>query len=150
MTDAPHPPALDNPIDPPDGWRREHTEQYVASGGAEGHHWRGTTTLLLTTVGRRSGQGRRTPLIYGRDGDTYLIVASQGGSDHHPHWYLNLTTEPRVRLQVGAETFDAVARTATPQEKARLWPVMTAEWPAYDDYQAKTDRDIPVVILTRS
>ncbi len=148
MTDAPHRSDLDDPLDPPSGWHREHTQRYVATGGADGHHWRGTTVLLLTTRGRRTGRARRTPLIYGRDGDTYLIVASMGGSDRHPQWYLNLAADPGVRLQVGAETFDATARTATPQEKARLWPVMTAQWPGYDDYQAKTARDIPLVILT--
>lgn len=138
---------LNDPVDPPAGWQREHTDRYVASDGADGHHWRGTTTLLLTTRGRRSGTPRRTPLIYGRHGDAYLIVASQGGSDRHPQWYLNLNADPRVRLQVGSERFGAVARTATPQEKAQLWPVMTAQWPSYDDYQAKTSRDIPLVIL---
>jgi deazaflavin-dependent oxidoreductase (nitroreductase family) len=139
---------LHDPEDPPGGWQREHTQRYVATDGADGHHWNGTTTLLLTTRGRRSGRARRTPLIYGRDGDAYLIVASMGGSDRHPQWYLNLAADPRVRLQVGAEAFDAVARAATPEEKAKLWPVMTAEWPAYDDYQAKTERDIPLVVLT--
>jgi deazaflavin-dependent oxidoreductase (nitroreductase family) len=140
---------LDNPIDPPGGWQRQHTEEYVASNGANGHHWRGTTTLLLTTLGRRSGKARRTPLIYGRDGDRYLVVASKGGSAHHPEWYLNLSTNPRVRLQIGADVFDAEARTATPDEKARLWPIVTERWPAYDDYQANTERDIPLVIITR-
>jgi deazaflavin-dependent oxidoreductase (nitroreductase family) len=139
---------LDDPIDPPGGWQRRHLQEYVATGGAEGHHWRGTTTLLLTTRGRRTGQARRTPLIYGQDGETYLIVASKGGSRHDPEWYLNLSAHPRVRLQVGADVFDAVARTATPEEKARLWPIMTERWPAYDEYQAKTERDIPLVILT--
>jgi deazaflavin-dependent oxidoreductase (nitroreductase family) len=139
---------LDDPVDPPGGWQRTHTEEYVATDGAKGHRWNGTTTLLLTTRGRRTGTARRTPLIYGRDGETYLIVASKGGSPRHPEWYLNLAAHPRVRLQVGAERFDAGARTATPEEKARLWPVMTAQWPAYDDYQTRTDRDIPLVILT--
>jgi deazaflavin-dependent oxidoreductase (nitroreductase family) len=148
MSDVQDLSPLDDPEDPPGGWQREHTQRYAATDGADGHHWNGTTTLLLTTRGRRSGRARRTPLIYGRHGDEYLIVASMGGSDHHPQWYLNLAADPRVRLQVGPETFDAVARTATPEEKVRLWPVMTAEWPAYDDYQARTERDIPLVILT--
>lgn len=139
--------TFDNPTDPPGGWQRQHLEQYVASNGAEGHHWQGTTTLLLTTIGRRSGTARRTPLIYGRYGDEYLIVASKGGAADHPEWYLNLSADPRVRLQVGAEIVDAVARTATAEEKAQRWPVMTSQWPAYDDYQTKTDRDIPLVII---
>jgi deazaflavin-dependent oxidoreductase (nitroreductase family) len=140
---------LDDPIDPPGGWQRDHLRRYVESNGAEGHLWRdGTPTLLLTTVGRRSGKARRTPLIYGRDGDRYLVVASKGGADDPPEWYLNLRTEPQVRLQVGPDVFDATATTATPEEKARLWPVMTAVWPDYDAYQTRTRREIPVVVLT--
>ena len=95
-------------------------------------------TLLLTTRGRRSGQLRRTALIYGRDGDRYLVVASVGGSARHPAWYLNLTEHPEVEVQVGAERFAATARTAGPEEKPRLWSLMTAIWPAYEDYQRKT------------
>lgn len=140
---------LDNPIDPPHGWQREHVERYLASNGADGHLWNGVPTLLLTTRGRRSGKARRTPLIYGRDGEDYVIVASAGGSPTAPAWYHNLSADPRVRVQVMAERFDATARTATPEEKARLWPVMTAIWPAYDEYQAKTSRNIPIVILRR-
>jgi deazaflavin-dependent nitroreductase family protein len=141
---------LDNPIDPEPGWQRDHVQRYVASDGADGHLWQpGVHTLLLTTIGRRSGQARRTPLIYGRDGDRYLVVASKGGADTPPAWYVNLVANPRVRLQVGAEKFDATAQTASAEEKARLWPVMTAIWPAYDDYQKKTTRDIPVVVLTK-
>ncbi|MEH1013520.1 nitroreductase family deazaflavin-dependent oxidoreductase [Micromonospora sp. CPCC 206060] len=137
-------------LDSPEGWVAEHINRYVATGGAEGHEWRpGVFTLLLTTRGRRSGKLRRTALIYGRDGDRYAVVASQGGDPRHPAWYLNLLDDPQVEVQVGAETFRAVARTADPAEKARLWPVMTAIWPAYDGYQARTDRDIPVVLLER-
>ncbi len=139
---------LSTPVDPAPGWQRDHVEQYVATGGAEGHLWRGATTLLLTTIGRRSGQARRTPLIYGQDGDDYLVVASKGGADAPPAWYLNLSADPRVRVQVGDRVFDATARTAGPEEQARLWPVMTAIWPDYDDYQTRTQRRIPVVVLT--
>lgn len=133
--------------DSPDGWVREHIEDYVTSDGQKGHHWRGMTTLLLTTRGRKSGLLRRTALIYGRDGDNYLIVASNGGSAEHPLWYLNLAADPRVELQVGPDRFAARARTATPEEKARLWPVMAAIFPTYDRYEKKTRRDIPLVIL---
>ncbi len=138
---------LSNPVDPPAGWQRDHVERYVATDGAEGHLWNGVHTLLLTTKGRRSGEPRRTPLIYGRDGDRYLVVASKGGSPEHPLWYRNLLADPTVAVQVGAEKFTARARTATPEEKRRLWPVMAGIWPAYDEYQTKTDRDIPVVVL---
>ena len=141
--------TLDTPLDPPAGWQRDHVDQYVASAGEQGHFWNGVPTLLLTTTGRRSGQARRTPLIYGTDGDRYLVVASVGGADTPPAWYVNLVADPRVRLQIGAEVFDAVARDATPEEKPALWKTMTSIWPAYDAYQAKTARQIPVIILER-
>ncbi|HEX6447474.1 MAG TPA: nitroreductase family deazaflavin-dependent oxidoreductase [Streptosporangiales bacterium] len=128
---------------------KEHVERYLATDGAEGHDWRGTSTLILTTTGRRTGQPRDSALIYGRDGDAYLVVASKGGADDHPFWYLNLVDNPTVLVQVKGERFTAKARTASPEEKARLWPIMTKEWPAYDEYQEKTDRDIPVVVLER-
>lgn len=127
----------------------EHVRRYIETDGAEGHEWQNTTVLLLTTVGRRSGQRRTSPLIYQKHGDNHLIVASKGGSDQPPAWYLNLQANPEVEVQVLGDRFTAWARTATPEQKAGLWPIMTAIWPAYDEYQAKTDRDIPVVILQR-
>jgi deazaflavin-dependent oxidoreductase (nitroreductase family) len=139
----------DEVVDSPRGWVAQHIRTYVESGGEKGHHWRGTQTALLTTRGRKSGKLRRTPLIYGQDGDRYLLVASLGGADHHPLWYLNLVADPKVTLQVGADVFTGRARTASPEEKQALWPVMVGLWPDYDQYQAKTDRDIPVVIITR-
>ncbi|MFC4145724.1 nitroreductase family deazaflavin-dependent oxidoreductase [Micromonospora mangrovi] len=142
--------ANEQVLDSPEGWVADHIRRYVETDGAEGHEWRpGVFTLLLTTRGRRSGKLRRTALIYGRDGDAYLVVASQGGAPEHPAWYLNLLAEPEVQVQVGAETFTARARTAGPDEKPRMWRTMTATWPAYDEYQAKTDREIPVVVLDR-
>jgi deazaflavin-dependent oxidoreductase (nitroreductase family) len=137
--------VIDNPTD----WVNEHIRGYVESGGEKGHRWRGVNTLLLTTRGRKSGQLRRTALIYGRDGDRYLIVASIGGAPKHPNWYLNLVANPEVTVQVGPEVFQARARTATPEEKPPLWKTMATIFPTYDSYQAKTDRDIPVVILER-
>jgi deazaflavin-dependent oxidoreductase (nitroreductase family) len=125
-----------------------HVEQYRATNGEEGHDWQGTQTLLLTTTGRKSGEPRTTPLIYGRRGDDYLVVASQGGADTAPAWHLNLEKDPEVELQVKDKLFKAHARDATPEEKPELWKTMTAEWPAYDDYQKRTDREIPVVVLT--
>jgi deazaflavin-dependent oxidoreductase (nitroreductase family) len=133
--------------DSPKDWVRDHIEDYVASDGRKGHRWRGLPTLLLTTRGRKSGKLRRTALIYGRDGDNYLIVASYGGAAQHPQWYLNLVAHPEVELQVGAAKFAARARTAVAEEKPRLWLVMTAIYPTYDRYQEKTRREIPVVIL---
>ena len=134
-------------IDNPQGWVRDHIHDYVESDGKQGHLWRGFPTLLLTMRGRKSGKLRRTALIYGRDGKNYLIVASKGGAPAHPFWYLNLVANPEVQVQVNAEKFTARARTATPEEKKRLWPVMVGVYPPYAEYQAKTSRDIPVVIL---
>jgi deazaflavin-dependent oxidoreductase (nitroreductase family) len=126
---------------------QEHVDRYVATDGEEGHDWQDTHTLLLTTKGRRSGEARTLPLIYGRHGDDYLIVASLGGAPRHPWWYENLLEDPEVEIQVKGDKMRARARTATPDEKAELWPIMTKEWPAYDEYQKKTDRDIPVVVV---
>jgi deazaflavin-dependent oxidoreductase (nitroreductase family) len=126
---------------------RDHIEDYVTSDGAKGHRWRGMNTLLLTTRGRKSGLLRRTALIYGRDGDNYLVVASNGGAARHPQWYLNLATNPEVEVQAGADRFAARARAANAEEKPRLWAIMSAIFPTYDSYQARTKRDIPLVIL---
>jgi deazaflavin-dependent oxidoreductase (nitroreductase family) len=132
----------------PMGWVAEHTRTYLESDGEKGHIWvNEAPTLLLTITGRRTGQLRRTPLIYGQDGDNYLIVASKGGSDTPPEWYLNLVANPQVELQVGPERFPAVARDATPEEKPRLWQIMTKIWPDYDRYQSATERQIPVIVL---
>ena len=139
-------------------WAKQHVERYRASGGADGHIWSGFDgkgnfpCLLLTTTGRISGEPRTTPLIYGRDGDDYVVIASQGGRPTHPNWYLNLLAAPDVELRVKAETFRAAARSADLDERARLWPMMTEIYPPYDNYQAKAGdmREIPVVILTRA
>lgn len=142
---------LNSPLDPPDGWARDHVHRYVETDGREGHLWRkGAHTLLLTTKGRRSGKARRTPLIYGRDGDRYLVVASLGGADEHPQWYRNLLADPEVAVQVAADKFRARARPATEDEQRRLWPVMTGIWPDYDEYQKRTKRRIPIVVLEPS
>ena len=127
----------------------EHVRRYRETGGEVGHIWNGVPTLLLTTTGRRSGEQRTTPLIYGQDGDRYVVVASKGGAPRHPAWYLNLSAHPGVELQIKDERFRARARTATPNERERLWRRMAGIWPAYDDYQAKTEREIPVVVLER-
>lgn len=135
------------PIDSPSAWVKDHIDRYVATDGADGHDWNGTTTLLLTVKGRRSGNALRTALIYGRDGDNYIIVASKGGAPDHPSWYLNLTANPEVELQVKDQRFKAIARTATAEERPKLWAIMEKEWPAYNEYQEKTEREIPVVVL---
>jgi deazaflavin-dependent oxidoreductase (nitroreductase family) len=125
-----------------------HVERYEATGGAEGHDWEGRQVLLLTTTGRRSGAHRTNALLYGRDGDDYVVVASHGGSPQHPAWYLNLRAEPAVEIQVRDRVMAATASAASPHERARLWDVMTAQWPDYDRYQTRTGRQIPVVVLS--
>ncbi|MEJ8645764.1 nitroreductase family deazaflavin-dependent oxidoreductase [Streptomyces sp. MS1.HAVA.3] len=138
----------DNPTDPrPGSWQLDHVKQYVASNGSEGQQWNGTQTLLLTTVGRVSGKAVRTPLIYGEADGRYLVVASKGGDPEHPLWFRNLTAHPEVRIQVGAEILQGTARTANAEERAAYWPLMVKHWPAYDEYQAKTDREIPIVVI---
>jgi deazaflavin-dependent oxidoreductase (nitroreductase family) len=137
------------PLDSPWEWVAEHTRRYVETDGADGHDWKGVPTLLLTVTGRKSGKPRRTALIYGQDGDHYLIVASKGGAQEHPEWYRNLVANPEVQVQVLGDRFTARARTATPEERPRLWEQMAAIWPAYNEYQTKTSRIIPVVILER-
>ena len=129
---------------------QEHVERYRATDGEEGHEWQGTTCLILTTKGRHSGEQRDAPLVYRPWGDAYLVVASKGGAPEQPAWYLNLDADPDVEVQVKADRFRARARTATPDERPGMWKTMTEAWPAYDEYQAKTDREIPVVVLERA
>ena len=126
----------------------EHVRQYEATGGRTGHDWNGAAVLILHTRGRGSGETRKFPLIYGRDGRDYLVVASRGGSPEHPGWYKNLLAYPDVKIQVRDAVLPVTARTASAAEKKRLWPIMTAQWPDYDKYQAGTTRDIPVVVLS--
>src|SRR6476469_938662 len=128
---------------------KNHVERYRATDGLEGHKWNDTQTLLLTTKGRRSGEPRISPLVYDLHRGDHVIVASKGGAPEHPAWFLNLQADPHVEVQVGGDKFRANARVATPEERARIWPKMTAEWPDYDNYQRKTDREIPIVILDR-
>jgi deazaflavin-dependent oxidoreductase (nitroreductase family) len=125
----------------------EHVRRYRETGGEVGYIWNGAPTLLLTTTGRTTGEQRTTPLIFGRDGDAYVIVASKGGAPEHPGWYRNLAKTPAVELQVKDEVFPARAHTASADERERLWPLMAGIWPSYDEYQTKTDREIPVVVL---
>jgi deazaflavin-dependent oxidoreductase (nitroreductase family) len=130
---------------------KEHVRHYEETDGEYGHDWRGgTSTLLLTTIGHRSGEPRTTPLIYGRSGDDYLVVASHGGSREPPSWYVNLQHQPEVDVQVLGHRFRARARTATPEERPAMWREMTSHWPDYDRYQERTDREIAVVVLERA
>lgn len=126
----------------------EHVRVYRESAGERGYRWRGTTILLLTTTGRVSGEPRTTPLIHRTDGDRYVVVASKGGSPEHPSWYQNLQADPRATIEVRDQKIPVTASDAEGEERARLWAAMAEVWPAYDDYQAKTDREIPVVVLS--
>lgn len=138
-------------------WMVEHTNRYLASGGTDGHIYKMTQpgrpelnvpSLLLTTTGRKSGEKYIFPLFYGDTGDgSYVIVASKGGAPKHPQWYLNLQAQPEVEVQVGTRKLKAKARTATGAERSRLWEIALKFWPPYADYQQKTEREIPVVVL---
>jgi deazaflavin-dependent oxidoreductase (nitroreductase family) len=130
---------------------QEHVRKYRETGGQVGHIWKeGSTTLLLTTAGRRTGAQTTTPLIYARDGDDYVIVASNGGARNHPGWYRNLVKHPDVEVQVLDEVFPARARTAEGAERERLWVKVNEIWPHYEQYAHRTDRTIPVVVLERA
>ncbi len=127
-----------------------HVQAYRETDGERGYHWRGgTTILLLTTTGRSSGQDRTMPLIFRSDGDRWVIVASKGGAPDHPGWYKNLEASPDAEIQVRDQRIPVRATAAEGSERERLWKLMTQAWPAYDDYQARTDRQIPVVVLER-
>jgi deazaflavin-dependent oxidoreductase (nitroreductase family) len=129
----------------------EHVKRYRETDGEVGHIWKnGSTVLILTTEGRRTGEQRSTPLIYGRSGEDYLVVASKGGTDEPPAWYRNLEQNPNAQIQVLGDRFDVRARDASAEEKPEMWKTMTAQWPDYDAYQGNTDRDIPVVVLEKA
>jgi deazaflavin-dependent oxidoreductase (nitroreductase family) len=129
----------------------EHVRRYLETDGEVVYRWRnGAPILILTTTGRRSGEQRLKPLIFTEDDGRYVVVASRGGAPRHPDWYLNLSADPDVQVQVKADRFPARARTAEGDERERLWRRMAEIWPAYDDYQRKTERTIPVVVLERA
>jgi deazaflavin-dependent oxidoreductase (nitroreductase family) len=130
---------------------QEHVRRYRETDGEEGFVWReGSHILLLTTTGRKTGNRTTTPLIFGMDGENPVIVASQGGAPDHPGWYKNLVEHPDAEVQIKGETFAVRARDAEGDERERLWRMMNREWRHYDEYQQKTDRVIPVVVLERT
>lgn len=131
-------------FDSPHEWVARHVHRYLETNGQARP---GVNDLLLTTRGRRTGRLRRTALVYARDGDRYILAASNAGADRHPAWYLNLAADPDVIIQIGAQTRVATARTATPDEKPRLWQLMVATMPSYRGYQEATSRDIPIVVI---
>jgi deazaflavin-dependent oxidoreductase (nitroreductase family) len=136
-------------------WIKDHLERYLATDGADGYLWDASLgggkgmipTLLLTTVGRRSAHPLTLPLIFGRSGPNYVVVASKGGAPTHPSWYLNLQANPEVQVQVKADKFKAHAYTAGPEERPALWKKMVEIYGPYAQYQTKTERQIPVVVL---
>lgn len=128
----------------------EHVRVYRETDGARGYAWRGTSILLLTSTGLRSGDARTTPLIHRTDGeDSWVVVASKGGAPEHPAWFRNLEADPSASIQVKAEKVPVSMSVAEGEERSRLWSKMVEVWPAYDDYQRKTEREIPIVVLTR-
>lgn len=139
---------LDRATDSTWDWVAEHTRTYLASGGTDGHERNGVHNLVLATTGRKSGEPRRTCLIYGTSGQDFVVVASKGGSVENPAWYTNLLAEPSVGVQVGARRFTARARLATDAERGPLWEMMARIFPLYEEYARKTERQIPVVVLT--
>jgi deazaflavin-dependent oxidoreductase (nitroreductase family) len=151
MTEASKPTELPS-------WIKDHLSRYLATDGKDGYLWDATVgggkgmvpTLLLTTTGRKSGRALTMPLIFGRSGPDYVVVASKGGAPAHPAWYLNLEANPIVQVQVMADKFSARAHTADANERAVLWPKMVEIYGPYAHYQTKTDRQIPVVVLKRA
>jgi deazaflavin-dependent oxidoreductase (nitroreductase family) len=129
-------------------WARENAEKYMASGGTEGTELQGRAVILLTTIGAKSGKIRKTPLMRVEYGGEYAIVASLAGAPKNPVWYYNVKAHPRVELQDGEVTKDYEACEAVGDEKAVWWERAVAAWPDYADYQTKTDRQIPVFVLT--
>ena len=130
-------------------WVRDQVELIESSGGTKGTTLRGMPVVVVTNRGVKSGKLRKTPLMRVEHEGTYAAVASQGGAPTHPNCYHNLSANPDVEVQVQGDVFRATARTANDDEKARLWSIMTDVWPNYDAYQERTDRQIPVVVLTR-
>ncbi|MEM9494138.1 MAG: nitroreductase family deazaflavin-dependent oxidoreductase [Myxococcota bacterium] len=126
----------------------EHVQKYEETAGKTGHDWNGTSCLVLRMKGRKTGQLRKVPLIYGRDGDSYVLIASKGGADEDPGWYKNLLAHPDVEIQVWGDVIPVTASTGTAEDKKRVWPTMVAQWPDYDKYEEKSPRNIPVVLLT--
>ena len=139
MSDGQYAPSPWEPI-------ADHVARYLATNGADGFEFNGAECVILTTVGRKSGKIRRSPLVRVHDGENYLLVASMGGAPTHPTWYLNLTANPEVTIQDRAELHELSARTLSPEEKAKFWPIALTAWPDYAEYQRLTDRDIPLVI----
>ena len=142
-------PLIGDYVPSPAKWVRDQVELYEGSGGTEGTTMRGLPVILLTTKGAKSGNIRKTPLMRVEHDGSYAVVASQGGAPKHPVWYFNLLASPEVELQDGPSRWDMAAREVTGEEKAIWWARAVEAYPDYADYQAKTDRQIPVFVLER-
>ncbi len=136
-------------IPSPTEWVRNQVELYESSGGTEGTSLNGLAVIIVTNKGRKTGAIRKTPLMRVADGDNYVLVASRGGAPTHPVWYYNVKAEPLVELQDGPDKADYLAREVSGDEKAVWWDRAVAAYPDYADYQRKTDREIPVFVLTK-
>jgi deazaflavin-dependent oxidoreductase (nitroreductase family) len=155
MSTKPRPNGLDKPTTAKiiKGMSNAHTWIYTRSGGRLGRKWRvgsalrhGVPICLVTTTGRKTGQPRTVPLLHLPDGDRVILVASQGGLPTNPQWYGNLVADPKVEVRVGRNSRAMTARTASPSERTELWPKLVAAYSDFDNYQAWTEREIPVVI----
>ena len=125
-----------------------HIALYRRTNGTIGGRMGRISLLLLMTIGRKSGQERTTPLQYTEDGNDYILIASNGGAPQNPQWFRNLVENPQAKIQVGSRVIDVTTRKADPEERSRIWPIVTGQFPNFADYQKKTTREIPVVILT--
>ena len=136
------------PLDSAMDWVAEHTRKYVETGGDDGYMWRGFPTVVLTTTGRKSGDLRRNALIYGKDGDDFILIASYGGRPTHPLWYLNLVADPSVTIQERADVVNGVAETVPEgEERDRLWDIWRSYTPHLDAYATLRSTESAVVVL---
>lgn len=143
--------ALQGEYEPsPSTWAANQVAEYEASGGTEGNTMAEKPVVILHTRGRHTGKVRKSPLMRVEYDGAYAVVASKGGADDHPEWYLNLVADPQVALQDGPEPVDMSARVLSGDERAQWWARATQVWPAYDEYQAKTDREIPIILVERA
>jgi len=131
-------------------WNTQVIDEFRASAGQVGGNFEGSPLLLLHTTGAKSGAERVHPLMYDKQGEDIIVFASYAGADKDPAWYRNLLANPNAKVEIGTETVDVVARTASPQERARIWPQWKQRYPGFQEYEDKTDREIPVVVLTRA
>jgi deazaflavin-dependent oxidoreductase (nitroreductase family) len=130
-----------------DDWNKKVVDEFRANGGKVGGQFEGAPLLLLHTTGAKTGQARVNPVMYQADGDNHVVFASKGGAPTNPDWYHNLVANPRASIEVGDKTINVVAHVADDETRERLWPTWKVQYPGFAEYEAKTDRQIPVVVL---